>query len=399
MAPPNDLSVPGFKAGGKRGEKYGVAVVVSDEMASCSVMVTSNKIKAAPVEISMGHAKDNIAQGIVITSGNANAFTGVQGMKDANKICELGSTALGIKKSDIIVNSTGIIGQHLEMKEIEELIIGVTGELMTNESGIFKAASAMKTTDSFEKIATRKIVLDDREIRITGFAKGAGMIAPDLLHATMIAVILTDAPIPNGSIDRVLKEAVSNSFNMINVDGDTSTNDMVIFLAKDRDAQTEVDPRVQAGVNDVCLDLAKLIVRDGEGATKFFEMEVKGARTVEDARQAAKTVVRSILVKTAVFGENPNWGRIIAAIGYSGVEFDPSALTLKLKSESDEVVLVEDGQGIALKETNEIKRAEDILKSKEVTFTVDLGVGDFSATAFGCDLGYNYVKVNAVYTN
>jgi glutamate N-acetyltransferase/amino-acid N-acetyltransferase len=398
MSSSNELSVRGFRIGGKKGGKYGVSIILSVDKASCSVMVTSNKIKAAPVELSMKHVKDNLAQGVVITSGNANAFTGEQGEKDANRICEILSNKYQIEKKDVIVNSTGIIGQKLDMNEIEAMIKEVGSNLKTDDSGITDAANAMRTTDSFEKISSRNLDIGGKKFQITGFAKGAGMIAPDLLHATMIAVILIDAYIPFDKIDEALKKAVEKSFNMINVDGDRSTNDMVILLANGKGSEIQIPPTLQTGLEEVCLDLAKKIVKDGEGATKFFEVEVNGAQSNDDARRAAKAISRSTLVKTAIFGENPNWGRVIAAIGYSGAEFNTSKLSLTLRNEVNEALLVKDGEGVALKGSEEIKLAGEILKGKEVTFKADLGVGDYSAVAFGCDLGYNYVKVNAEYT-
>ncbi len=394
----SEVSVPGFRVGGKRGKKYGLAIAASDATANCSVMATSNKIRAAPVELSLKHAKDNVARCVVISSGNANAFTGKQGKLDAQRMCDLASEPLGFGSEKVIVNSTGIIGQNLEMSEIESLISEVAKDLQTDDSGITDAADAMRTTDSFEKISSRNVEVDGSEVRITGFAKGAGMIAPDLLHATMIAVILTDAYIARDRIDDVLSDAVDLSFNMINVDGDVSTNDMVVLLANGAPGSREVGGSFQKALNDVCLDLAKMIVKDGEGATKLFEVEICGAESLDDAKRTAKSVVRSTLVKTALFGENPNWGRVIAAIGYSGADFDRSRLSLWLRNDRDEVVLVENGKGVALKGTEEIKRAGEILKSEEVRFIADLGLGDFTATAFGCDLGYNYVKVNAEYT-
>jgi len=393
-----EIIVPGFQVGGVRGKNYGLAIVRSNAPANSSVVVTSNKIRAAPVELSIEHAKDHVSQGVVISSGNANAFTGAQGEHDAQRMCERASEKLGIGLDDVIVNSTGIIGQNLEMSEIDGLIDVVAGSLRSDEAGIISAADAMRTTDSFSKIVSRDVVVDGQQARITGFAKGAGMIAPDLLHATMIAVILTDAHVPRDVIDSALGDAVDLSFNMINVDGDVSTNDMVILFANGEACNEKVDSSFQTALNEVCLDLAKLIVKDGEGATKLFEIEIQGAKSLEDARRAAKSVVRSTLVKTALFGENPNWGRVVAAIGYSGADFDKTRLSLQLANESDEVLLVHGGVGVALKGTAEIKLAGKILKSDEVRFTAHLGVGDFSATAIGCDLGYNYVKVNAEYT-
>lgn len=398
MATSNEIIVPGFRAGGKRGKKYGVAVAVSEGKAACSLMVTSNRIKAAPLELSIENAKDKIAQGVVITSGNANAFTGEQGRKDAERICELVSTSFRMRKGDVIVNSTGIIGQRLDMDNIEGLIEEAVKDIRGDDSGITDAAKAMMTTDSFLKIASKTVKAADKDVKITGFAKGAGMIAPDLVHATMIAIILTNAYIPKDRIDAMLKEAVDGSFNLVVVDGDTSTNDMVVLLANGEAGNVSIDEALQEALNDVCTDLARMIVKDGEGATKLFEVEVKGARSKEDAKKAAKAVAGSTLVKTAVYGENPNWGRIIAAIGYSGAKFNKERLSLLVKNDKDRAILVKDGRGIALKGTEELEKAGEILRGEEFTFIADLGSGSFSAVALGCDLGYSYVKINAEYT-
>jgi glutamate N-acetyltransferase/amino-acid N-acetyltransferase len=398
MADSKILSVPGFRAGGKRGKKYGVALIVPEQKSVCSVMVTSNKIKAAPVQLSLDHAQKGKASAVVITSGNANAFTGERGKKDAQRICEIVSREFNLDVKEVLVNSTGIIGQPLDMGEIEDLIEDAAHDMKNDKIGFMMAAKSMMTTDSFQKISSRRFLLDGKTLTVTGIAKGAGMIAPDLMHATMIAVISTDAVIPGEKIDAVLREAVEKSFNMIVVDGDTSTNDMVL-IANGKANNSFREPEIQKALDEVCLDLAKMIVRDGEGATKFFSARIKGARSLEEARIAARTVAGSTLVKTALFGENPNWGRVIAAVGYSGADFKIERLSLKMGNDKDEVVIVKNGSGVALKGSAEIERAGEILKEKEVTYTIDLGVGDFEATAFGCDLGYSYVKVNAEYTS
>ncbi len=335
---------------------------------------------------------------MAITSGNANAFTGEQGKKDARRIAQLVSQSFGLAQGDIIVNSTGIIGQTLEMGEIEELIGRVVGKMRDDSEGVENAASCMKTTDSFSKIASRTLKSDGEEIIITGIAKGAGMIAPSLSHATMIAIILTNGRIPKEKIDDLLKDAVDESFNMITVDGDTSTNDMVALLANGY-IRIKDYSEFNGALKEVCIDLAKMIVRDGEGATKLFRVEISGARSIEDARKAAKAVAGSTLVKTALFGENPNWGRVIAAIGYSGAEFEKEKLSLVLRNDEVEAVLVKDGKGVAVKGSTELEKAGRILKSKEVDFAAHLGVGDAISEAYGCDLGYNYVKINAEYTS
>lgn len=393
------LSVPGFRFGGTRGKKYGVAIVTSNSRCTCSLMVTSNKIRAAPVELSLAHAQDRSARAVVITSGNANAFTGQKGREDALRIASQGSEILGIRRiEDVIVNSTGIIGQNLFMPEIEELIKKIAHDLKEDDSGVEEAADAMRTTDAFKKIASRTVAVEGKDVKITGIIKGAGMVAPKLGHATMIAVIATNAFIPSSKVDLVLTRAVEESFNMTVVDGDTSTNDMVVLLANGQAGNEDVGYPFQAALDSVCRDLAKMLVKDGEGATKVLNMVVRGAASSEDARKAARAVVSSTLVKTALFGENPNWGRIIAAIGYSGAEFDKNKLSLSLKDSNQEVLLVKNGRGVALKGTEELKIAGEVMKSPELTFTAELGVGEMETTAYGCDLGYGYVKINAEYT-
>ncbi|RMF91460.1 MAG: bifunctional glutamate N-acetyltransferase/amino-acid acetyltransferase ArgJ [Methanobacteriota archaeon] len=398
MANSKDISVPGFLAGGKRGGKYGVAIVASEEEATCSLMVTANRIRAAPLEVSIEHGRDRKARAVVISSGNANAFTGQRGVEDARAMAGQTAAALGMRAEDVIVNSTGIIGQPLDMDEIRRLIDDVSAGLNSDDNGITAAADAMRTTDSFEKVSSRTAVVDGRTVRITGIAKGAGMIAPQLRHATMIAVIMTDARLSPEEADALLGEAVEKSFNMAVVDGDTSTNDMVVLLANGKAGNNGINEDLRSALEGVCTDLARMIVRDGEGATKLFEVEIRGARSPEDAKRAARAVAGSTLVKTAVFGENPNWGRVIAAVGYSGAEFEASKLSLRVKNEERDVPLVRDGVGVALKGSAELKAAAEVFKGREFRFIIDLGAGQYTATAFGCDLGHSYVKVNAEYT-
>ncbi len=361
-------------------------------------MVTSNKIKAAPVEISIKNSKNGRVGAVVITSGNANAFTGEGGHRDAMKICELVSRGFGIKREEVIVNSTGIIGQRLDMSETELLVNEATESLRRDGQGILGAADAIKTTDAFRKMSSKTIKVGGGNVRVTGFAKGAGMIAPKLMHATMICVLLTDAYISNRDAQFILKNAVDKSFNRVIVDGDMSTNDMVVLLASGKAGNKGVDSALQGAVDQVCLDLAKMIVRDGEGATKLLTVEVWGAASEKDAVKAARSIAGSTLVKTALFGENPNWGRVVAAVGYSGADFDKTKLSVSLLNDDSEVALVENGVGLALKGSKEIQEAARILKSREISFRVGLGVGESRAYAYGCDLGYNYVKVNAEYT-
>jgi len=391
------VSVPGFRASGVRGRRYGLALVSSDARACCSLMVTSNRIRAAPVELSLEHARDGAAQAIVVSSGNANAFTGARGTRDAARMAELAARELGVRKEDVIVNSTGIIGRFLEMEEIEELISRAVSSLSYGDEGFASAAEAMRTTDAFPKIASRVFESGEGEVRVTGIAKGAGMIAPQLVHGTMIALLLTNASVGSEAARAVLREAVEESFNMVVVDGDMSTNDMVVLLANGR-VECDVGLLGRA-VREVCLELARMMARDGEGAGKLFSVQVSGAASLEDARRVARAVAGSTLVKTAVFGESPNWGRVVAAVGYSGAEFDVDALEIRLRCGSELARLVSKGRGVAVEGSEELRKAAEILKNREFSFEIDLGAGGFGATAFGCDLGHRYVKLNAEYTS
>ncbi|NOZ77327.1 MAG: bifunctional ornithine acetyltransferase/N-acetylglutamate synthase [Euryarchaeota archaeon] len=392
------VCVPGFKAAGIRKGGYGLAVILSEGEADCALMVTSNRVRAAPVLVSLGHAGRGKARGVVASSGNANCFTGEKGLEDAREMCRLAAGRFGSSPQDYIVNSTGVIGRRLDMDAIEALLEEMPEPASSRDASL-AAAKAIMTTDTVPKMYSVRTTLETgEEVHIGGIAKGAGMIAPGLVHATMFCFLTTDARIPGDRIQSVLREAVELSFNMTVVDGDMSTNDMVCLLAGGTAGNKDIDENFQKALDRVCRELARMIARDGEGATKYLEVTVRNAATREDAAAAARAVAGSSLVKTAVFGSDPNWGRIIAALGYSGAEMDPGKVSLYLRGREREVCLVRDGEPLALEGTEELKLAEEVMKEKEIHITADLAMGEGEATAFGCDLGYDYVKINAEYT-
>jgi glutamate N-acetyltransferase/amino-acid N-acetyltransferase len=388
------ICIQGFSAGGLKDGKNGIAIIISGKEADCALMVTENRVKAAPLLVSAEHAAGKV-RGIVASSGNANAYTGEEGIKDAKRMCELAAGELGLETEEFIVASTGVIGRRLDMGAIERCIKDVAKTLGTSVEASLKAAEAIMTTDTAPKMVSVTTTLNTgKRVEIGGICKGAGMIAPRLNHATTLCFLTTDAHIPEEKIKNVLENAVNQSFNMTVVDGDTSTNDMAVLLANGLAGNDDIDERFMEALNYVTRELAKRVARDGEGTTKFIEVEVKNAKSEMDARRAARAVVSSNLVKTAMFGEDPNWGRIIAALGYSSAEFDPDKVSLFV----GEVNLVKDGKILALPDTKELEAAKKALASKEIKITADLNAGKYSATAYGCDMSPEYVRINAEYT-
>jgi len=402
-----ELNIPKkFKANGNKEEKYGVGIIFTEEPASCALMLTSNKIKAAPLIISEKNAKNKI-RAIIANSGNANAYTGGDGLKDAEKICELAGKLLGVKKNEIIEASTGVIGRRIDVDKIESITKEISKNLSPEINGFLNFTNAIRTTDRFPKIYSKKLEESGKEINIIGMAKGAGMIAPKLTllqgkprakHATMLCFILTDLSAPEKELRKMLESAVNQSFNAAIVDGDTSTNDMVVLLANGA-GENQWDEKVKKKFYDAlletCTELAKMIVRDGEGATKLFKVQINGAKSESDAQKAARAIAGSLLVKTAVYGNDPNWGRIIAALGYSGASFNPEKISLWLEDEKEKTKaeLIEKGKII-----NALEKAKEVMSSDEFSIVLNLHAGKKQAFAYGCDLGHEYVKINAEYT-
>nr|WP_048055510.1 bifunctional ornithine acetyltransferase/N-acetylglutamate synthase [Methanotorris igneus] len=389
----------GFKANGVKEGKYGVALIVSEKEAVASGVFTTNKVVAHPVILSKEILKNNDKiRAIVANSGNANCFT-KNGMEDAKEMIRETAKLLNIKENEILIASTGVIGRKMPMDIIKEKI-NEAYNLLKKENNSLNAAKAIMTTDSFPKEIAVEFEVNGKKVRIGAIGKGAGMIAPNMLHATMLCFITTDIAIDREDLTRALQNAVDESFNNAVVDGDTSTNDTVFILANGESGvcYEECKEQFENALKFVCTEIAKMIVKDGEGATKFMEVVVKGAKTKEDAKKASMAVVKSLLVKTALFGEDPNWGRIVAAVGYSGAEMDMNKIDVILSDNKREVYLVKNGEQIADEGTEELKLAEEIMKNKEIKIIVNLNIGNEENTAYGCDLSYEYVKINSEYT-
>ena len=384
-------AVKGVRASGIKTGKMGLAVIAAE--GSAAGVFTRNKIIAAPLIVTREKLSNNGRLAAVIAnSGNANAFTGEQGITDAKKMAHILAEQLNVPEELVAVASTGVIGRKLDVDWIREHAGEVVEALNSTPDSSNAAARAIMTTDLVKKESAVEL---ESGVRIGGIAKGSGMIEPNM--GTMLSFIYTDASLPADVLERCLKKSVDKSFNMIVVDGDTSTNDIVLLTAT---GASSVEPQVeefQMGLDHVTVDLAKMIARDGEGATKLIEAQVKGAKTENDARIAAKAIVRSPLVKSAVFGKDPNWGRAIAAVGYSGADIDQDKISLAFASGDDIVLLVECGN-IQDSSTGVLSSLENIMAQDEIIIMVDIGLGEQSAIAWGCDLTYNYVKINADYT-
>ncbi|MBI4392187.1 MAG: bifunctional glutamate N-acetyltransferase/amino-acid acetyltransferase ArgJ [Euryarchaeota archaeon] len=386
----------GVHAGLKRA-KPDMALIVSDVEATAAAVYTKNAIKAAPLLVT----KKNLAHSggkarvVVVNAGCANACTGAKGMQDAEAMAGMTAAAIGVDPSQVIVASTGVIGQPLPMEKIGK---GIGALTLAFRSGAkpAKAEDAILTTDTTTKHVLVESSWKGKKFRIGGIAKGSGMIHPNM--GTMLGFLATDAAVAPELLRSLLLEATEASFNMVSVDGDTSTNDMATVMANGASGV-----EVTAGASETvfaealglaCVTLAKKIARDGEGANALIEVTVKGASTEKDARKAALAVAGSNLVKAAVFGKDPNWGRIIAAVGYSGAKVKPEKVALYMENGVGRVKIANNGAGIPADQS----LLKKILMSDEVKIEVDLGSGRSSARAWGCDLSYDYVKINAKYT-
>ncbi|MDS1029348.1 bifunctional glutamate N-acetyltransferase/amino-acid acetyltransferase ArgJ [Bacillota bacterium LX-D] len=395
VAAVNGFMAAGIHAGLKKANKD-LALIFCSVPAVAAGVFTTNQIKAAPLLVNQKHLQNLSTKAIIINSGNANACNGEKGLQDAEKMAVLTAQTLGCAKEEVLVASTGVIGDPMPMDKIEEGIKKIGSALSVR--GGKAAAEAILTTDTFAKEAGFQFSIGDRKVTIGGMAKGSGMIHPNM--ATMLSFITTDAAIEKKLLQETLGEIVKKTFNMITVDGDTSTNDMVLVLAnglaENTVLKTKKDPGYQdfyEALNYICMDLAQKIARDGEGATKFVTVEVCHAQSEADACLAARAVCSSNLVKTALFGEDANWGRVIAAVGYSGAKFDPDKVDILIKSAAGEEQMAQDGVGLMFDEA----KAKEILTEKDITIVVDFKQGENKATAWGCDFSYDYVKINSSY--
>lgn len=385
----------GMKASGVfagiRKTKKDVAIIYSEVPAVAAGVYTQNKVKAAPVLVCMDRIGAGEIQAIVVISGNANACTGEPGLRDAYECTEVLAHELGIDPALVAMASTGVIGVRLPMDRVVPGIRDAAHSL-SREGGHY-AAEAIMTTDTFSKECAVRVRIGGRDVVVGGMAKGSGMIHPNM--ATMLAFISTDVAIDVGLLRQALGSAVARSFNSITVDGDTSTNDMAVVMANGLagnepiTGQGEDYERFREALETVCMELAKMIARDGEGATKLVEVVVRNAGTEADARKVAMAIAKSPLVKTAIFGADANWGRIMCAAGYSGAEFDPDRVDIYIGPEK----VAEDGMALPFSEV----QAKAALLGADVRITVDLKDGCAEAKVWTCDLTFDYVKINASY--
>jgi len=392
----------GFKATGKhtglKKYKKDLAIIFSEVPANTAAVFTTNIVKAACVLWNQKIVKMQPGvQAIVVNSGNANACTGDEGITNNETMAEITAKSLGLKKEQVLVASTGVIGVSLPMDTIKTGIEMLCPELGNSDEDGKNAAESIMTTDTFSKEIAVEFEIQGKTVKIAGMAKGSGMIHPNM--ATMLAFLTTDINITTELLDKALKETVTDSYNMISVDGDTSTNDMVTILANGKAknqliSEENEDYKVfREALNTVNTHLAQQIIKDGEGATKFLEAQIHGATTKDEARKLAKSIISSSLVKAAFFGEDANWGRIIAAMGYSGAYFDQTKVGISFSNNTGSIVVMQNGMPIKFDEDEALK----ILKEKDIKIIVNLQDGGAEATAWGCDLSYEYVKINGEY--
>ena len=390
----------GFKANGihcgirKNRSKRDLALIFCEKQCSAAAVYTTNLVKGAPLTVTKKHLENGKAQAVICNSGNANTCN-ANGIEIAEKMSDLLSEKLGITANDVVVASTGVIGQPLDIKPIADGIEPLAGGL--SENGGEFAAEAIMTTDTVKKEVAVEFELSGKTCRIGGIAKGSGMIHPNM--ATMLVFITTDASISSEMLRKALSGDIADTFNMISIDGDTSTNDMVTVLASGMAENTEITEQnddfkiFMKVLNTVNVALCRMIAGDGEGATKLLECEVGGAKDKQTAKTVAKSVICSSLLKAAMFGADANWGRVLCAIGYSGADVDVDKIDVAFKSKAGQIEVCKNGSGVDFSED----MAKKILSEKEIEILVYLNSGEQKSTAWGCDLTYDYVKINGDY--
>ncbi|MBS5983117.1 MAG: bifunctional glutamate N-acetyltransferase/amino-acid acetyltransferase ArgJ [Clostridium butyricum] len=393
---PKGFLASGIYCGIKQGSvKKDLALIYSEVPAKASGMFTKNKVKGAPIYICKDHLSNKKAQAIIINSGNANTCTGDDGLSKAKKMTALQAKALNLKADDVLVASTGVIGVPLNIDAIKDGIPLLTEKL--SKSGNQDAASAIMTTDTFMKELAAEFYIGNTKVTLGTMAKGSGMIEPNM--GTMLSFITTDISISPQLLDEALKSTVTITYNRVSVDGDTSTNDSIFILANgqaNNPTITEKDENYYTFVNvlkEINTIMAKNIAKDGEGATKLLECQVIGAATEKDAVLFGKSVINSSLVKTAMFGSDANWGRILCALGYANVDFDPEKVDVSFESCAGEIEVCKNGSSVAFDED----KAKKVLDQKEIIIKINLSQGECTAYVWGCDLSYEYVKINGDY--
>ena len=376
--------------------KKDVALIVSDVDCSAAAVFTKNVVKAAPIHISRAHLADGKARAVICNSGNANACA-PQGEENALRMCRAAAAAVGCKAEDVVVASTGVIGQTLRIGVIEDVVPVLMNMLERSDEASDAAAQAIMTTDTVKKEIALETVIGGKTVRMGGIAKGSGMIHPNM--GTMLCFITTDCAISPAMIRKALVDTANCSFNRISVDGDTSTNDSCIVLANGLAGNAEIttdgadyDAFLEAFIA-ICTDLARSMAADGEGAKHLITCQVKGASSVEQAETIGKSVIGSALTKSAIFGCDANWGRVLAAMGYSGETFDPEKVNVSFASTVGNVLVCKDGRGLDFDED----LATKILSEKEVIIDIEMAEGNCAATCWGCDLTYDYVRINGDY--
>ena len=394
------LAAKGFTASGincgirKNRTKNDLTLIYSEKPASAAALYTRNLVKGAPLTVTRRHLSDGIARAVIVNSGNANTCN-ADGIEVAEETCSILAKELSIAPEDVVVASTGVIGQTLDVAPIrsgmKKLVSGLS------RGGLDDAIEGIMTTDTVKKHSAVEFEIGGSTVRIGGIAKGSGMIHPDM--ATMLVFITTDCNITPEMLSFALSEDVQKTFNMVSVDGDTSTNDMVVTLANGLAGNRLINAKgadfeaFAAALNTVTVSLCRQIASDGEGATKLLECAVTGGKTPEAAKTAAKSVICSSLLKAAMFGADANWGRVLCAIGYSGADVDVTKIDVSFRSAAGTVTVCRNGAGVAFSE----ELAKKILSEKEIFILADLNDGPFGATAWGCDLTYDYVKINGDY--
>ncbi len=393
----------GFRASGihcglrKNKSKKDLALILADKPCNAAAIYTTNKVYGAPITVTREHLKNGMARAAICNSGNANTCN-PDGVDKANAMCAALAAQLGIDENDIIIASTGVIGEPLPLEPILSGIPALCDSLGYDAENGYAAASAIMTTDTRLKQIAAETVIDGVKVKIGGMSKGSGMIQPNM--ATMLCFVTTDALVSSEALQVLLKRVADRTFNMISVDGDTSTNDTFSVMASGLAGNALIEnPDSESGkafeelLEYVCKYLARKMAADGEGASKLLECRVHGCDTLENARILAKSVINSPLVKTAMFGADANWGRILCALGYAGVEFDPHKVDVSFISDAGEINVCKNGGSVGFDED----KAKEILLKDSIVMDVNMNMGNACAAAYGCDLTYEYVRINGDY--
>ncbi len=393
---PQGFTAQGVCAGIKPSNttKRDLALIYCEKPCAAAAVYTKNLVKSSTITVTKNHLQNGVAQAVIVNSGNANTCN-ADGIEIAEKMCEIAAENLGVKAEDVIVASTGVIGQPLPIEPVIKGAAMMKGKL--SKDGGTNAAEAIMTTDTIKKEMAMQAELGGKTVTIGGIAKGSGMIHINM--GTMLSFVTTDAAVSAEMLEEALREAVEDSYNMVSVDGDTSTNDTLAIMASGLAGNEEItekneDYRVFVGaLTEAFRSLAKKLAADGEGATKLLVCAVDGAKTKKDAVMVSKSIICSSLFKAAMFGADANWGRVLCAIGYSGADVDVSKVKVEFKSPKGEILVCENGAGVEFSE----EKAKEILLEKEITVAVSLNDGEGKAEAYGCDLTYDYVKINGDY--